>query len=380
MQCSVCKECKAEALSYGRGGRSPKTIGEVVYTDLEGPFNADVTGMRYFQVFVDEVSRDKRVFGLKTKDTAAAATTAYLDNMARGVPVKCISGDGAGELARSVRFQRMLADRGIKWRKSPPYTPQSNGITEGDIKQLMQAACTQLVRSGLGEEFWFFAVADAAFKSSGMPHEFLGGETPCERLTGKPFKYNRLRVCGGECFVHQNKKQRRSGSKFHAYAKHSILVGHNCTSLAWHVWLPQEGKFMTSAHVTFQHEARLVGDDDEETEEDTLEPSPIENEDFLAPAGDKRSAPHNGQRSLPRLEQRQRVDYTRQLFDMDEKDDSDTNNFPSTTKEALRGLDADKWEAAMNKEMGRPKAEGNVWQGDPSLRQKGHQEAFRLQD
>ncbi|CAN0496069.1 unnamed protein product, partial [Discosporangium mesarthrocarpum] len=77
MQCSLCKECKAEALSYGRSGRSPKSIGEVVHTDLEGPFNADVTGMRYFQVFVDEASRHKRVFGLKTKDAAAAATTAY---------------------------------------------------------------------------------------------------------------------------------------------------------------------------------------------------------------------------------------------------------------------------------------------------------------
>ncbi|CAN0472093.1 unnamed protein product [Discosporangium mesarthrocarpum] len=128
--------------------------------------------MRYFQVFVDEASRHKRVFGLKTKDAAAAATTAYLDDMARkGVPVKCISGDGAGELARSVRFQRVFADWGIKWRKSPPYTPQSNGIAERVIKQLMQAARSQLVRSGLGEEFWFFAVANSAFKSSGMPHE-----------------------------------------------------------------------------------------------------------------------------------------------------------------------------------------------------------------
>ncbi|CAN0455718.1 unnamed protein product, partial [Discosporangium mesarthrocarpum] len=278
MQCSVCKECKAEALSYGRGGRSPKTIGEVLHTDLEGPFNADVTGMRYFQVFMDEASRHKRVFGLKTKDAAAAATTAYLDDMTRE---GCISGDGAGELARSVRFQRMLADRAIKWRKSPPYTPQSNGIAERAIKQLMQAARSQLIRSGLGEEFWFFAVADAAFKSSGMQHEYLGGETPCERLTRQPFNYNRLRVWGAECFVHQNMKQRGSGSKFHPYAKRGILVGHDRASLAWRVWLPQEGEFLTSAHVTFQHEERpleLVGessrdamdvsDDDEETAED----------------------------------------------------------------------------------------------------------------
>ncbi|CAN0514255.1 unnamed protein product [Discosporangium mesarthrocarpum] len=81
----------------------------------------------------------------------------------------------------------MLVNKGIRWRKSPPRTPQSNGITERAIKQLMQAARSQLVRSGLGKKHWFFAVADAAFKTEGMPHEFLGGDTPCERLTGKPF-------------------------------------------------------------------------------------------------------------------------------------------------------------------------------------------------
>lgn len=32
MCCSVGKERKSEALSYGRGGRSPKTVGEV-HTD-----------------------------------------------------------------------------------------------------------------------------------------------------------------------------------------------------------------------------------------------------------------------------------------------------------------------------------------------------------
>ncbi|CAN0386791.1 unnamed protein product [Discosporangium mesarthrocarpum] len=54
--------------------------------------------MKYFQVFMDEASRDKRIYGLKTKDAATSATKAYLDTMARdGVNVKCISGDDAGE-------------------------------------------------------------------------------------------------------------------------------------------------------------------------------------------------------------------------------------------------------------------------------------------
>ncbi|CAM9478395.1 unnamed protein product, partial [Choristocarpus tenellus] len=78
LQCETCKECKSDALSYQRGGRTPKQPGEVVHTDLAGPAKADITGHQYFQVFVDESSRDKRVYGLKTKNAATDATAAYI--------------------------------------------------------------------------------------------------------------------------------------------------------------------------------------------------------------------------------------------------------------------------------------------------------------
>lgn len=44
----TCKENRSQARSYGRGdGRADAQEG-VKHTDLEGRFNADVTGMRYF--------------------------------------------------------------------------------------------------------------------------------------------------------------------------------------------------------------------------------------------------------------------------------------------------------------------------------------------
>ncbi|CAM9753325.1 unnamed protein product [Choristocarpus tenellus] len=241
--CETCKEYKSEVLSYQRGGRTPKQSGEVVHTDLAGPFQADITGHKYFQVFVDESSRDKRLYGLKTKNATADATAAYIDQMAReGIHVQCISGDGASELWRSVKSQRMLANNGTRWRKSPPRTPQSNGIAERAIKQLMGAAKSQVAKAGLGDEYWFFAITDVAFKTGGMPHEYLGRETPYERLTGKSFNYDRLRTWGSKCYVHQDKQQRGIGSKFHPYAKRGMIMGHDRTSLCWYIWLPREAK------------------------------------------------------------------------------------------------------------------------------------------
>ena len=259
MKCSTCRESKSEALSYARGGRSPKTVGEVVHTDIEGPFRPDVNGMKYFIVFVEEASRDKRVIALKSRDNAVDAASHYLDQMLReGVSVKCLSGDGAGELGRSGKFLRMLTERGIRWRSSPPRTQQSNGIAERAIRQIMEAARSQLLKSGRGEQFWSFAVMDATYKLAAAPHEFLGGETPHERLTGKPFNYARLRAWGSDCYVHQHAAQRGAGAKFHPYAKRGILVGHDRESPSWLVWLTHEEKLVKSAHVVFENEGRLL--------------------------------------------------------------------------------------------------------------------------
>ena len=147
--------------------------------------------------------------------------------------VKCISGDGVDELGCSVKFHRMFANRGGRWRSSPPRTPQSNGIAERAIQQLVRIARSQLVKAGCGEDYWVFAVADASFKTARMPHEYLGGEMPHERLTGKPFNYGRLRVWGSESYVHQHQQQRGTGPKFHPYANRGILVGHDRSSLCW---------------------------------------------------------------------------------------------------------------------------------------------------
>ena len=115
MRYTVCLECISQALSYGREGRSPKTPREIIHTDLERRFLADITGIKYFQVFVGEATRDKRVPGLKTRDVSNSSTADYIDRMTRvGMTIKCISEDGAGDVGRSVKAQAMVVDRGIR--------------------------------------------------------------------------------------------------------------------------------------------------------------------------------------------------------------------------------------------------------------------------
>ena len=310
-----------------------------------------------------------------------------------GVAIKCISGDGAGELGRSVKFQRMLADRGIRWRSSPPRTPQSNGIAERENEQQMRIARIQLVRVGRGEDYWFFTVADAASKVVGRPHEYIGGGTPCERLIEKPFNYDRLRMWGAECFVHQNEKQRGACSKLHPYAKSWIMIGHDRLSPCWYVCLMQETKIVKSSHITFESEAKILNIVGElnavELSDDENEPSEEEGtaqvdgydgsggQPTQDPTSSKRSSQDSGFRKSSRLAQRRRAKSTQHFRSSDdsiscdgnflatllENEDDDTfcmmgltgeigieAGEPTTMKEALSAPDVDEGRQAMEGE------------------------------
>lgn len=50
-------------------------------------------------------------------------------------------------------------------------------------------------------------------------------------MTGKPFKYGRLREWGAECFVRRHRLQGGAGTKSHPYPAKGILVVHDRSSV-----------------------------------------------------------------------------------------------------------------------------------------------------
>ena len=182
-------------------------------------------------------------------------------------------------------------------------------------------------------------MADAAFKTAGIPHEYPGGETPHKRLTGKPFNYDRLRVVwGSECYVHQHQQQRGAGSKFRPYAKRGILVGHDRSSLCWYIWLTQEAKLVKSAHVTFHPEGKLLdivgeleavelSDDEEEPTDEQNENGNFGRQTPEHQTTSKRSSTDSGLRRSKRLAQRRRASNAQQKFESSDISDSDNDDF-----------------------------------------------------
>ncbi len=150
--CRICKEAKSTLPHYQRGTRSIKRPGEVVHVDLVGPFEPDMEGYTYLMTFINEATRFKSVFGLKTRDQAYKHLKTYQEGMRLiGVIVECIRGDGAGEFGRSRVFRQELINLALKWESSPPYTHQQQGLIERAIRQVVEGGRAQLSRAGLSE-------------------------------------------------------------------------------------------------------------------------------------------------------------------------------------------------------------------------------------
>ncbi|MCP3668577.1 MAG: DDE-type integrase/transposase/recombinase, partial [Gammaproteobacteria bacterium] len=168
--CKICKEAKSTTPHYQRGTRSIKVPGEVVHVDLVGPFEPDMSGNKYMMVFIDEATRFKSVLGLENKGNTHRLLRTYVDVFqTSGFTVGCIRGDGAGELGRSRVFRQELKNLALQWESSPPYTHQQQGLVERAIRQIVEGGRTQLARSYLGNDFWFYACQDFTFKSNCLP-------------------------------------------------------------------------------------------------------------------------------------------------------------------------------------------------------------------
>ncbi len=159
-----------------------------------------------------------------------------------GIVVDCIRRDGAGELGRSRMFRQELKNPGLRWESSPPYTHQQD-LVERAIRQIVEGGRTQLARSYLGNDFWFYACQDYTFKSNCLPHQSLGGDAPYERLhPGRKPRYQSMRKFGQTAYVHidkirQGEFSRGKLSKMRPRAERGTLVGHAMGASAYLVHL-----------------------------------------------------------------------------------------------------------------------------------------------
>jgi transposase InsO family protein len=109
-------------------------------------------GQRYFMTIIDNASRYYYVYLLKTKEEALNCFKTYKAEVKNQLEkkIKRFSSDHGGEYF-SNEFNLFCVEHGIIHERTPPYSPQSNGVAERKNCTLTDLVNSMLETAGLSK-------------------------------------------------------------------------------------------------------------------------------------------------------------------------------------------------------------------------------------
>jgi len=221
---------------------------ELVHSDVCGPLKVkSFTGALYFITFIDDCSRKLWVYALKTKDQVLEKLKEFhvLVERQSGKKLKCIRTDNGGEYCGS--FDVYCKKYGIKHEKTPPKTPQLNGLAERMNITLIERIRCMLSEAKLPKHFWGEELYTAMHVIM-SPAVALNGEVSDNIWFGKNVRYDHLRVFGCKAYVHVQKNER---SKLDAKTRQCIFIGYVLDECGYKFFDPVERKSIRSRDVKF---------------------------------------------------------------------------------------------------------------------------------
>ena len=158
--------------------------------------------------------------------------------------MKCIGIENGGEYRGP--FEEYCRQQGIRHQKTPPKTPQLNGLAERMNRTLMDRVRCMLLESKLPQSFWGEALCVASYVINLTPTIALQGDVPENVWTGKNTSYDHLRVFGCKAYVHVPRDER---SKLDAKARQCIFIGYGQDEFGYRLYDPVEKKVIRSRDV-----------------------------------------------------------------------------------------------------------------------------------
>ena len=254
-ECAACARANASRLPTSHGQYAPSTFGQLVHSDVMGPFKpSHYGGLRYAITFIDDHSRYTSVYFMRTKDEAplmlkrfTADCSAFL--LRSGRTSACtIRTDNGGEYL-SDEWADVCESDGTRHQTSNPYNPRQNGISEITNRSLCRIARAALSESGLSLSLWPEALQHAATVLNRTPHSTLGpATTPYERATGNKPRIGHIMPFGRRAYVLKPKVARTHKLDERGYE--GVNLGCSRTSPGWIIHVPNIGK-VTSSDVTW---------------------------------------------------------------------------------------------------------------------------------
>src|SRR3954468_21377797 len=127
-------------------------------------------GKRYFMTLIDDSTRYYYVYLLKSKDEALNCFKIYKAEAENqlDLKIKRLRSDRGGEYF-SNEFDLFCEEHGIIHERTPPYSPQSNGVAERKNRTLTDLVNAMLDTSGLSKEWWGEALMTACHVLNRVP-------------------------------------------------------------------------------------------------------------------------------------------------------------------------------------------------------------------
>jgi transposase InsO family protein len=112
-------------------------------------------GKKYFMTLIDDSTRYCYVYLLKSKDETLNFFKNYKAEAENQLDrkIKRLGSDHGGEYF-SNEFDLFCAEHGIIHERTPPYSPQSNGVAKRKNRTLTDLVNALLDTSGLSKEWW----------------------------------------------------------------------------------------------------------------------------------------------------------------------------------------------------------------------------------
>ena len=267
-KCPTCVAVNNERVHIGdvRRFEYPYTqVGQLVVSDLCGPFPESIDGYCYTCTFIDAYSRFSAVYFLKQKsDAEDALRSLILFYRREGFIIKELRTDQGGEygggnerlnVAQDAAaadddgfvFTRICAENDIIHHVTPPRRPERHGLAENYNRVVFRMANSFLYNSRISHLLWASTVAHANAVRNRLPHSGLGAHTPYELFFKRRPRLNDFKVWGCDCYkllpagqIPGQQNRRRL-----------IYVGHTPDRMGWRCFDPITFKFSTEFELIF---------------------------------------------------------------------------------------------------------------------------------
>nr|GEX29344.1 hypothetical protein [Tanacetum cinerariifolium] len=201
-KCASCMSGKMARKPYTHQVERAKYLPGLIHTDLCGPFKImSRQGESYFVTFTDDFSRYGYVYLLKHKHEVFETFKVFQKEVENqlGKTIKSLRSNREGEYM-SQEFLDHVKDHGIIAHRTPPYTPQHNGVSKRRNRTLLYMVRSMMSQITLLKSFWDYALETVVCILNMVPIKQVE-KTPYEVWHGKAPKLSYLKVWGCDALV-----------------------------------------------------------------------------------------------------------------------------------------------------------------------------------